>query len=623
VLDTDNSPQSLTRPELDSAGHGSPPASGAASTWWGRIVEAVLVLASPALSFFVLRLSVMSPVGLPDPSIHTAYVVDPRQIFSRYAQALTATARMREGARIGFVVPARICYELFGAVPGYVVFRYLLALIAVTPAYVLLKRLYGRPAGAAAIVLIMSCPVLVRAWGTDYPNSAAVSYVAGTLACLGLALIASRRRWWWVALAGGLAAMATWAFLTSAMVVAVAVVGYLAMQWSTTRRPPLVDLGLLAAGGVVTTLALAAGSYFLLGQLDFVQPTWHAYVYLSQPSQELEWHSRNWHWVTFDTYLLVPPAIIGIGVVALGQRWRNVSKVGVYLLAVTFVTAAAATYLQFFHGVQILEVHFWSSVLWPAAILTFAVAVGEVTKGLQGDWLTKWLAPVVLVAVPLLYEAHGSVPAFKWKPVGLGLAAVVVLVALLVRVAGDRLAGGLAMLASIAGVGLMAAGLLILTVAPPVSHPPIPKTVSDPPAEYSTTLGVSDTLAIDEYRVTAALPNFTGEPAYRGEQLLIWWPLSQFAEMIEPMGIYHAGYDSVPGTWGMLSPDGVRKIERRRPGQILLMSYTGWELRSCLDALGRFDARLVRRAVIAAGPVKLHVWLIDLDQFIRQHRRWG
>ena len=134
------------------------------------MLEAFLLAISPVAAFFGLRLTLMAPPDLNDPAMHTTFIVDPQDIFLRYAAVFQPTERLREGARVGFLIPGRIAYLLFGGVPGFVVFRYVLALIAVVPTYLLLKRLYSSVAGVIGVIIILSCPVIILAWGTDFPE---------------------------------------------------------------------------------------------------------------------------------------------------------------------------------------------------------------------------------------------------------------------------------------------------------------------------------------------------------------------------------------------------------------------------------------------------------------------
>ena len=289
----------------------------------GLAVEAGAVALSPVVAYFVLRIRGMAPVPLPDPSMHTIYIVDPREMFMRYSAALEPTARLREGAQVGFLVVAHLFYVVFGAVPGFFATRYLFALIAIVPAYCLLRRLYGIPAGALAIIALLSSPVLITAWGTDYPDSAVVSYVAGAVGCLAMPC---RGRWRSVciALAGLLLTMAVWSHGMGMVLAGVTVGVYATVRLLRGRQHLVQDGAVLAGVGVLATLVLMAASALVFGQLDFIRPTFAAASYLDQPSQILLFHSTNWRWAPYLAYLLVPPSVIVMLAVTFARKLRAV-----------------------------------------------------------------------------------------------------------------------------------------------------------------------------------------------------------------------------------------------------------------------------------------------------------
>src|SRR6202043_1965314 len=185
----------------------------------------------------------MAPPDLNDPAMHTTFIIDPHDIYLRYMAAFQPTERLREGARVGFLVPGRISYLLFGGVPGFVVFRYVLALIAVVPAYLLLRRLYSRVAGVIGVIIILSCPVIILAWGTDFPDSAAVSYLIGGLACLAMPSV--RHRVGWLIAAAILFTLAVWALAASAPLIIATVVAYWLVRRKRDRPKLWRDLGIL------------------------------------------------------------------------------------------------------------------------------------------------------------------------------------------------------------------------------------------------------------------------------------------------------------------------------------------------------------------------------------------
>lgn len=62
-------------------------------------LEALGVALAPAVIALVLRLRLMAPITMADPSMHTVYIVDPQQMYARYAAVMQAgCARAPESA---------------------------------------------------------------------------------------------------------------------------------------------------------------------------------------------------------------------------------------------------------------------------------------------------------------------------------------------------------------------------------------------------------------------------------------------------------------------------------------------------------------------------------------------
>jgi hypothetical protein len=592
---------------------------------WAAWLEALGLALSPAVVALVLRLRLMAPSDLPDPALHTIYIVDPRDVFTRYAAVYAATARLRESARVGFLVPARLDYLAFGAVHGFFVTRYVLALVAVGPVYLLLRRLYGPPAGVAGVVVVLSSPVIVTAWGTDYPDSAVVSYAAGALACLAMPCSLRWRRAW-LAAAGVLLVMAVWSHGVAVPLVGATLVGYAGVRLVRGRAGLLGDLALLAGIAVAVTGLLVVASALLIGHADFIGMTWQAYRYLSQSSQVARWHSANWRWATYVAYLLVPPAVLGAFAVAVARRGRAVSTPVLLVGVVAAVQLAVYVWLQFVGTVQILEEHYFSSTLWAGVCLVFAITVAELARPLSDRPLARWLPAAVLLAVPLGFEADPHVPSFGWAPLGVLLAATVVAAAVAARSCG-RIRRPLAAV-TVTGLALtaFAGAALVLTVAPIPRHPQLPDTAGaaiDPPPAYSSALGGSGAAYIDSYQIAAALPLFVGPASYPGEQILTWCPRSGPDPYIEIAGMYHSWFNNLPSGPPDLTGSDRRKLRRRRPAELLLFDYSAASFPTALRRLAVFRPTLARAGELRAGDQVLHVWLIRLGIYYRPSARAG
>ena len=613
----------------------------------GRVLEVLAILAAPGAFYAVLRLRGMAPVQLPDPSMHTTFIIDPRDIFTRYAAVFTPTARLREAARVGFLVPGRTAYLLFGAVGGFFVLRYVLALVAIVPLYVLLKRLYGRWAGFAALAVVMASPVFVTSWGTDYPDSAAISYLTGALCALAMPAPA-RRRPYWLFLAAALLTLAVWSHGAAMPLGAAALLAYAVVRLLRSRDHLVRDAAVLVATFAAVTGLLAVCSFFLLGQANFLTPTWQAFRYLDTPAQEAIWHSANWHWVLYDPWLLVPPAALAAFAAVFARRLRNVPTPQLFVGLASLVAFAGATLLQFAGNVQMLEMAYFSSMIWAFVALLLALAFAELATAAVG-WAGARrrhrsstghllvMAPVkraarqclpllLLVAIPLAYEADPNVPAMRLDGWGAVVAAIAVGAALLWRLV-DRVSVPrqrrpwtrlLRASAGMAALVVLAGALLIATVAPEVAHPMIPKTsIGDIEPNYAGALGGTDTAWVDRYVVTSELPGFVGHAAYPGEQLLVWWPEKELATVIEPIGIFHSRFNGVNSPFPNLVPLASSNIEYRRPAEILLMSVTGQDFFKAVKWLKPFKPQVVKQGVLSDGSYHLHLWLVDLRRYLR------
>jgi 4-amino-4-deoxy-L-arabinose transferase-like glycosyltransferase len=586
---------------------------------WASWAEVLGVALSPALAALVLRLRLMAPNRVPDPAMHTIFIVAPRDVFTRYA-AFYGAINLRESARVGFLLPARLAYLAFGAVPGFFVTRYVFALVAVGPVYLLLRRLYGRPAGVAGILVVLSSPVIVTAWGTDYPDSAVVSYAIGAVACLAMPC-APRWRRAWLAAAGVLLVLAVWSHGAAVPLVGATLAGYVGVRLVRDRFGLPGDLVLLAGVAVAVTGLLAVASAVLIGHANFIDFTWQGFRYLSQPSQTARWHSANWRWALYVSYVLIPPAVLGAFAVAVARRGRAVPTPVLLVGVMVAVQVAVYFWLQFASTVELLEEHYFSATLWAGVCLAIAITVAELARPLWDRPLARWLPAAVLLAVPLGYEADPHVPPFGWMPLGAILAAAVIVAAAAARGCA-RLRRPLAA-ATATGLTLaaFAGAILVLTVAPIPNHPIVPDTTGDPAPAYSSALGGSSAAYIDAYRIAIALRQFVGPAAYRGEQLLIWRPLSNSGPLVEYAGMYHGWLNTLPSYPPHLTVIDRQKLKMRRAPELLLFNTSAAAFPRALRELGAFRPTLARAGELRAGRLVLHVWLIRLGTYYQPHHR--
>jgi len=576
------------------------------------VLEAFLLLTSPAVLFFVLRLRAMAPVVIPDPSMHTIYMVDPRDFLARFSSVLASIAGTREAARVGFLVPARVSYLLFGAVRGFFVFRYVLCLVAIVPSYMLVRRLYGRAAGAVVVIILMSSPVLVNAWGTDYPDSAVVSYLTGGLACLAMPCRDNRRPAW-LAIAATLFTAAVWSHISPAPIVAALMGVYLVVGLVRFRRRLLKDAIVLAVTAAVVTGALMVASGVLFGLFDYIVPTGKAIDYLNSPLNVHIYHSTNARWILVRPYLLVPVAVMAAFVAVFARRLRDIPTPQLLIGLAGVAEVATFVFLQFFLHAEVLEYYFFSSSLWGVACLTLAITLSALAQPLFKRLSTAWLPAALVLAVPLVYEMKPQVSPFGWEWKGMGIVAIVIAVAAIARLLTERAAPTIARAAAAGAAVIITSCLLILTVAPYESHVHLPGVVGDPLPRFSSALGGPVGNLIDQYRVSTELPHFVGNSTYPGEQLLMWYPPGQRGLLLEVTGMYHDSFNEMPGGPTVLTGRDMADLYQRRPAEILVLNTP--DISATLQALSPYRPTLLRTTVLKSGDFAVHLWLIALGVY--------
>ena len=501
--------------------------------------------------------------------------------------------------------------------PGFFVTRYVFALIAVGPVYLLLRRLYGPAAGVAGIVVVLSSPVIVTAWGTDYPDSAVVSYALGAMACLVMPCSPRRRRAW-LAAAGVLMTLAVWSHLAAVPLLGAALAVWLGARLMRERAGLLGDLALLAGVAAAVTGLLVLASAVLLGHANFFAVTWEGYRFLSQPSLTAMNHSANWRWASYVAYLLAPPAVVAAFAVAVIRRGHAVPAPVLMVGVMAATQLAVYALLQFAGSVQILEQHYFSSTLWAGVCLAFAVTLAELARPLWDRPLARWLPAAVLVAVPLGYEADPHVPPFGWLPFGAIVAVAVIIAAAVARACARIRQQAVAAAATALALVAFTGAALVLTVAPIPDHPPLRHTATkhDPPPAYASALGGSATTYIDSYRIITALPGFVGRATYPGEQLLMWRIAPSSDKYIkDAAGMYHDGPNTLASHSAQLPGKDRRMIRGRRPAEILLLGDSAAPFREAVGRLDPFGPSLVRAGELRAGPLVMRVWLVLLGAY--------
>jgi Dolichyl-phosphate-mannose-protein mannosyltransferase len=561
------------------------------------LVEVTLLLAAPLLLIFPLRAEVFGRTNMIDPYLHTAVIQHGRELLERFGNN-------RQFARAGFTVPGRAFVLAFGDIGGYYAFRYALVLLAMVPAYVLFRRLHGRPAGAVAAASVLASAVIVRAWSSDYPDSAGVTYLIAACCCLCMPTDSRTARWSWFTASAGLFSLALHSNFVAVPFVLAAVIAYAAFHVKEWRH-------LLAAGGVflvvvaAVSAALSVGTWAAFGTADIFRPTWRAFEGLRRPEAIAVNHSTNWRWVLDAPYLLVLPLILVVWI-ALARLRRKAFSQSEWMLWLTLsLQVGASVVMQFALEHQILEFHFYSSLLWAAATLVAASTVIELSRPLLVRPRLSWVPAAVLVAVPVAFAVLDVELSLRFATaLLLATAAAVVVTALyLTR-------------STIAGLGALAIFTVVahtLVIGQSSYLPLRSGQALFPRPQYGLAFGGLNAFERDRYMVISELDDVVPAPPTAGVPLVIW----AADDVSETVSIAASQYGWRPRmVLGLprLDSASVAQIRTTRPDIVLLLSDAADSVAAGEAGIRRLlpEATVLADATLEHGDVRLHVSVVGL-----------
>jgi len=570
-------------------------------TW---AVEAALLLLAPVAVFFALHVRAMSDSGYIDPFFYTAYAQNGPDLLARFG-----TDTNYFWARVGFIAPARIAWLLFGSVPGYFVLRYVLALVAIGPAYLLFRRLYGRSGAALVVLVILTAPVLIFAWATDYPDSAAVSYLIAGIACLLIPGASAVPRPGWTAASAAFFTLAVASHPVAVYTVVAAAAAYVAVFALRWRWRFLAHCGAALGGGVVTVVALLVASLVLLGTANFIGPTLQALTIFSKPQTLAIYHSRQLTWLLYEIYLVVPPALV----LAWFAQTRRSGRTPVELaLALTvLITFAIHAYEQFLGGRWTLEVYLgYSSVLFASATLLWAVVLMRLMLAarVEGHW--RWAAVLLVVLVPLAIRPFRDLLQFE-------LPVAVVLALVCVGVAALSGRGWSSPGRALAGVAIAVAAVYLATTGTLLHAPRFKGEAAGVVPDYGRALFGYDQNVVDQYAVATALPALVPPVSSHPGRIALWWPPHPTATVTKASADYLWVLYSMPATMPEVTEPVWQLVVFGNLHYVVLLSPDGREFPAALASLNRFHARprTVRRMDLSDGGARLQVLVVELGTY--------
>lgn len=598
-------PRNVTASTLDrSTGPSASERAAAASPGRRPLIAAahgVALACSPLVAYFAFGLRGMATIASLDPSISTGYAVDPQGLVNRFGVVDYFWTRL------GFSLPAHGFLSAFGPLPGFFAFRYLLALLAVLPLFLLMRRLAGASAGWIAVAALLTSSVVITGWSTDYPTSAALSYLIAGSCCLFMPAESRRAQVSWAAIAGLCFGLALGCGLVTALPVAGAVGGRLLA--SRGARLQAVAAVLCAGVGIVAALGvLAVVSKIYLGYVDYLVPQLQALKRFQDPVQIGYFHSSTWRWLEDDIYVLVPLAVLGGW---LASAWpvvrRQLPPAELGIAAATAITYGLYAIDQFVLRSWPLEYWMYADLLWAFTVPLFVLTMLRVA-GVPGAANRVRLAAVAaaVVAAPLVLRVFRDQLHLSFG------------VALLLMLVPAALALGARLLAAIgarlAAATLVSAATSLLVIGAPV-FVVYAGQVGYVTPDLGTALYGSSQPALDEYTVLTRIHSLVPTARQIPGQLALWQPAQPSRIITLAEALYLAGRYQLQDPLSTLTQADADYLRTHNVPLLVIFSDTGSEFSAAESSIAGsgIGATVLHHGGLQSGSVELHVDVLQLS----------
>jgi hypothetical protein len=340
---------------------------GASRTRYARLGEGAFLLLLPVAAFWLMNFRLIVQNGSIDPYVYTGYIHNFQDLIDRYGATYY-------GVRFAHILPARALSALVGAIPGYLIWRYLVVLAGSVPFYVLLRQRYGRPLAMTMVTVLVTSPFLARTVLWDYPTATAIPCLLGAVC---LFQIEHRRRRLLDLAAGLLAGMTIHSnvFGIAPLGIYVGAYGVACVVSGSSFRVLAGRLAWFAVGPIVLTAAgwLYYGS--LLNRWDIWSSTVYVVDVLVKGGFAL-WRTPDPAWVTREWAVLTPLLLTVLALVASVGKRISIQAVA---LGIGAACAAGLLYVhQFLLNGNTLEIPNYFSYALPSVFLLLALVVAAI-----------------------------------------------------------------------------------------------------------------------------------------------------------------------------------------------------------------------------------------------------